>query len=116
MQAQRAFFFLLPPPPPSKAMSTNLDELGGSCIIPNVHNYPRDTDYDGYNDTRTHDTEGRDVRMPSGRSYQEGERGKGEMGEKRRGDEGNEKKFWHDVCGENDEAEINQNKNYSNKP
>ena len=71
MQAQRAFFFLLPPPQPSKAMSTNLDELGGSCIIPNVHNYPRDTDYDGYNDTRTHDTEGRDVRMPSGRNYQE---------------------------------------------
>lgn len=27
-----------------------LDELGGSCIIPNVHNYPRDTDYDGHND------------------------------------------------------------------
>jgi len=31
-------------------MSKELDELGGSCIIPNVHNYTRDTDYDGYND------------------------------------------------------------------
>ncbi len=31
-------------------MSKEIDELGGSCIIPIVHNYPRDTDYDGYND------------------------------------------------------------------
>ena len=29
---------------------TTLDELGGSCIIPNIHNKRRDTDYDGYND------------------------------------------------------------------
>lgn len=27
-----------------------LNELGGSCIIPKVHNRRRDTDYDGYND------------------------------------------------------------------
>lgn len=27
-----------------------LNELGGSCIIPNVNNKRRDTDYDGYND------------------------------------------------------------------
>jgi hypothetical protein len=33
-----------------KTTTNLLDELGGSCIIPNVHNYPRDTDYDGYND------------------------------------------------------------------
>ena len=25
-------------------------EYCGSCIIPNVHNYTRPTDYDGYND------------------------------------------------------------------
>ena len=31
-------------------MSKDLEELGGSCIIPNVQNYTRDTDYDGYND------------------------------------------------------------------
>jgi hypothetical protein len=31
-------------------MSKELDELGGSCIIPNVHNKRRNTDYDGYND------------------------------------------------------------------
>ena len=33
-----------------KNYKCELDELGGSCIIPKVHNYPRDTDYDGYND------------------------------------------------------------------
>ncbi len=33
-----------------KTTTNLLDELGGSCIIPKVHNYPRDTDYDGYND------------------------------------------------------------------
>lgn len=33
-----------------KKTTNLLDELGGSCIIPKVHNYPRDTDYDGYND------------------------------------------------------------------
>lgn len=27
-----------------------LNELGGSCITPKVHNKRRDTDYDGYND------------------------------------------------------------------
>lgn len=27
-----------------------LNELGGSCIIPKAHNKRRDTDYDGYND------------------------------------------------------------------
>lgn len=27
-----------------------LNELGGSCIIPKVHNKRRDADYDGYND------------------------------------------------------------------
>jgi hypothetical protein len=32
------------------AMSKELDELGGSCIIPKVHNKRRDTDYNGYND------------------------------------------------------------------
>lgn len=31
-------------------MSKQIDELGGSCIIPNVYNKRRDTDYDGYND------------------------------------------------------------------
>lgn len=31
-------------------MSRKIDELGGSCIIPKVHNKRRDTDYDGYND------------------------------------------------------------------
>lgn len=31
-------------------MSKEIDELGGSCIIPKVHNKRRDTDYDGYND------------------------------------------------------------------
>ena len=33
-----------------KTTTNFIDELGGSCIIPKVHNYPRDTDYDGYND------------------------------------------------------------------
>ena len=31
-------------------MSKEIDELGGSCIIPNVQKYTRDTDYDGHND------------------------------------------------------------------
>ena len=31
-------------------MSKDLDELGGNCIIPKVHNYTRPTDYAGYND------------------------------------------------------------------
>ena len=31
-------------------MAKNIDELGGSCIIENVNNKRRDTDYDGYND------------------------------------------------------------------
>lgn len=31
-------------------MSKKIDELGGSCIIPKVHNKRRDTGYDGYND------------------------------------------------------------------
>ena len=32
------------------SMSKKIDELGGSCIIPKVHNERKDTDYDGYND------------------------------------------------------------------
>ena len=31
-------------------MAKGIDELGGSCIIENVDNKRRDSDYDGYND------------------------------------------------------------------
>ena len=38
-------------------MSKLIDELGGSCIIENVDNKRRDTDYDGYNDYNSFTTE-----------------------------------------------------------
>lgn len=40
-----------------RAMSKKIDELGGSCIITNVRNKRRDTDYDGYNDYQSIITE-----------------------------------------------------------
>lgn len=34
----------------SKPTCKEIEELGGSCIIPAVHNTRRNSDYDGYND------------------------------------------------------------------